>query len=48
MAAGKFADFYGTLKGLTIEQVDAVRAYTQAPLVRTKTWVVYLFLFPAD
>jgi len=37
MAAGRFVDFYGLLKGHKIEQADAVRAYTQAPLMGVTT-----------
>lgn len=39
MTAGKFADFYGSLVGSTIEQADVVRAYAQAPLMGTRTWL---------
>jgi len=39
IAAGHFADFYGMLEGHIVQQADAVRAYTQAPLMGTKTWV---------
>jgi len=39
ISAGHFADFYGMLPGNVVEQADAVRAYTQAPLMGTKTWV---------
>lgn len=39
MVAGKFADFYGSLAGNAVEQADVARAYTQAPLMGTNTWV---------
>jgi uncharacterized protein (DUF924 family) len=39
MEAGKAADVYGMLPGHTIEQADAVQAYTQATLKGTKTYV---------
>jgi hypothetical protein len=39
MEAGKAADAYGMLPGHTIQQADAVQAYTQATLKGTKTYV---------
>jgi hypothetical protein len=39
MEAGKAADAYGMLPGHSIEQADAVQAYTQATLKGTKTYV---------
>jgi hypothetical protein len=39
MASGKFLDFIGMQEGWQITQADAVRAYTQALLKGTKTWV---------
>ena len=38
-AFGHCADFFGMLDGHIVEQADAARAYTQAPLMGTKTWV---------
>ena len=39
MPAGKILDFYGMLPGNALETADAVRAYPQAPLMGTETWV---------
>ena len=39
MSSGKFLDFLGLLPGWKIMQADAVRAYTQAILNGTSTWV---------
>ncbi len=39
MEAGKAADAYGMLPGHTIQQADAMQAYTQATLKGTKTYV---------
>lgn len=39
MVGGKFGDFCGALEGHTVEQTDAVRACTQAPLMGTTMWV---------
>ncbi len=39
MEAGRAADAYGMLPGHTIQQADAVQAYTQATLKGTKTYV---------
>ena len=39
MASGKFSDFLGLLPGWRLMQADAVRAYTQALLRGTTTWI---------
>ena len=39
MASGKFSDFLGLLPEWRLMQADAVRAYTQALLQGTTTWV---------
>ena len=39
MSAGRFIDYYGLLRNHALEQADAVRAYTQAPLMGVTTWV---------
>ena len=39
MPAGKILDLYGILPGHALETADAVRAYPQAPLMGTETWV---------
>ncbi len=39
VAAGNVLDFYGLLKGHVVEGSDAVRAYPQAPMMGTATWV---------
>ncbi len=39
MSSGKMIDFLGLLEGWTLEQADATRAYTQAKLSGTPTWV---------
>ena len=39
MASGKFSDFLGLLPNWRLMQADAVRAYTQALLRGTTTWI---------
>ena len=39
MEASKVCDFYGCLKGHTVEQADARQAYVQSELGGTDTWV---------
>ncbi len=39
MQASKAADAYGSLAGHSIQQADAIQAYTQSKLAGTPTWV---------
>ncbi len=39
MASGKFADYYGSLKGHTLGQADAASAYIQSMFGGIPTWV---------